>query len=120
MRSGCLRSQPRRGLVGRKSSQRAGDGLAVAVRSRETTNLRSLVVPLEICWVLLFRGWFRVSKPLSLIQRNTFSPFQMASYTHSFGGLGFSQQTGTVTKVSSQRLPAVTAGDEMVGPSAPV
>ena len=35
------------------------------------------------------RGWFRVSKPLSQIQRSTFSPFQMASYIHSFGGLGF-------------------------------
>ena len=42
-------------------------------------------------WVLLFWGRFLVSKPLSQIQRSTFLPFQEASHTPSFGGLGLSQ-----------------------------
>ena len=37
----------------------------------------------------LFRGRVAVAKPLSQIQRSTFSPLQIASYTHSSGGLGF-------------------------------
>ena len=39
-------------------------------------------------WVLLFRDWFAVTKPLSQIQRRTLLFLQQASYTPSFGGLG--------------------------------
>ncbi len=42
------------------------------------------------CSLLL--GWFCGPKPLSQIQRSTFSPFQEASYTHSFGGFGLRQE----------------------------
>ena len=42
----------------------------------------------SIYWVLLVSRQFSVPKPLSQIQRSTFLPFQEASHTPSFGGLG--------------------------------
>ena len=42
----------------------------------------------SIYWVLLVSRRFSVPKPLSQIQRGTFLPFQEASHTPSFGGLG--------------------------------
>ena len=42
----------------------------------------------SIYWVLLFRDWFAVTKPLSQIQRSTLWPLQDADPTPSFGGFG--------------------------------
>ena len=43
----------------------------------------------SIYWVLLFWGWFAVTKPFSQIQRSTRWLLQDADPTSSFGGLGF-------------------------------
>ena len=40
---------------------------------------------------------FSVPKPLSQIQRSTFSTFQMASYAHSFGGFGIKGRLRSLT-----------------------
>ena len=42
----------------------------------------------SIYWVLLFRDWFAVTKPLSQIQRSTLLFLQEASHMPPFGGLG--------------------------------
>ena len=56
--------------------------------SSKTMRIRPGWLRGSIYWVLLFWGRFAITKPLSQIQRSTFSTFQMASYTHSFGGFG--------------------------------
>ena len=42
----------------------------------------------SIYWVLLFRGRFFATKPLSQKHRSTFLPLQDANPTPSFGGFG--------------------------------
>ncbi len=63
---------------------------ALATRrwSSKTMRIRPGLFCGSIYWVLLVSGRFFVTKPLSQIQRSTFLPFQEASHTPLFGGMG--------------------------------
>ena len=60
-------------------------------RSSKVIWIRSGWLRGSIYWVLLFRGRFFATKPLSQKHRSTFLPPQDANPTPSFGGFGFSE-----------------------------
>ena len=62
--------------------------MATKRRSSKVIWIRSGWLRGSIYWVLLFRGRFFATKPLSQKHRSTFLPPQDANPTPSFGGFG--------------------------------
>ena len=71
-----------------RAAERISSALATRRWSSKETRMRWVWLRGSIYWGPLVWGWFRVSKPLPLIQRSTFSPYQEDSCTHSFAGFG--------------------------------
>ena len=69
---------------------RSSPALATKRRSSKVIWIRSGWLRGSIYWVLLFRGRFFATKPLSQKHRSTFLPLQDANPTPSFGGFGLS------------------------------
>ena len=69
---------------------RSSPALATKRRSSKVIWIRSGWLRGSIYWVLLFRGRFFATKPLSQKHRSTFLPLQDANPTPSFGGFGIS------------------------------
>ena len=69
---------------------RSNPALATKRRSSKVIWIRSGWLRGSIYWVLLFRGRFFATKPLSQKHRSTFLPLQDANPTPSFGGFGLS------------------------------
>ena len=67
---------------------RSSPALATKRRSSKVIWIRSGGLRGSIYWVLLFRGRFFATKPLSQKHRSTFLPPQDANPTPSFGGFG--------------------------------
>ena len=93
-RSRRCRASSRRPRCRARVAGRSSPALATKRRSSKVIWIRSGWLRGSIYWVLLFRGRFFATKPLSQKHRSTFLPPQDANPTPSFGGFGMRRKSG--------------------------